>query len=105
MDWEGKEPGNKAGESLNWRGGKKFAKKLLAVVGSRAVVEDGLAVGGGAVAFVVKPAVVRVLTVEVDHVLITGDFGQDGGGGNGVALGVAVCDGGDLGGNQKGRRR
>ena len=98
MDWDGKKSGNKVKVSLNRRGGKKVTKKLLAVVESRTVVEDDLAMLGSAVTFVVDPIVNRKPAMEFGHILVAGDFSKDRGGGYGVALGT-VCDGGDLGGN------
>ena len=50
--------------------------------GARTERGEGGAVLGGAVADVFFKAVTGILLGEVDHILVTGDFGDDGGGGN-----------------------
>jgi hypothetical protein len=57
------------------------------------LLEGGL-VGGGAVAFVLGETVFGPLFVVPAHEAVTGDLGEDAGGGNAVALGVALDDGG-----------
>lgn len=48
---------------------------------------------GCAIAFVVVKAVVRILFMKLEHEVVASDFGDDGGGSNGEAEGVAFDDG------------
>ncbi len=64
--------------------------------------ESGL-VGGGAVAFVLGETVFGPLFVVFAHEAIAGDLGEDAGGGDAVALGVALDDGG-LGHGERGHK-
>lgn len=75
---------------------ESFSDKKGAVVDSGAVGENCLAMSAGAIAFVVAPIVVRELGVELAHELVSGDFGDNTGGGDGVTELVAFGDGGDL---------
>ena len=59
------------------------------VVRCGAILGDGGAVGGGGIAFVVAPAVVRKLRVQVAHVLVAVRFGQDRCSGNRQVFAVA----------------
>ena len=60
--------------------------------GTGALAGEGVQVLGGAVAFVTAEAVVGVEVVEGEHHAVAGDFGDDGGGGDGKGEGVAVDD-------------
>lgn len=52
------------------------------MLGANAELCEGLFVGGGAVADVLFETVARVFLGEINHVVITSDFGDDGGGGD-----------------------
>lgn len=65
-----------------------------AVQGARAELGEGFEVLGRAVSFVTGESIVWVLPVEVLHELVAGDLGEDTGGGDAEAEGVAVDDGG-----------
>ena len=64
----------------------------MAVERSDAVVEDGLVVLFGGVAFVVVPAIVRIEFVLFIHVIVAVGFGKDRGGSNSLVFGVAFDD-------------
>ena len=53
-----------------------------------AVLVNGCEMGFGAVADVLVKMIVWVLGGEVDHIVITGDFGDDRGGGDFAYLGI-----------------
>ena len=63
--------------------------------GERAVFCNGGKVGGGGIAFVLGEAVFGVEFIERVHGAITGDFGEDGRGGDGEAFGIAFYYGGE----------
>ena len=63
-----------------------------AVDGGGAVLGDGGEVLGGAVPFVLGELVGGVVGVLGFHVLVAGDFGEDGGAGDGEAFAVAAYD-------------
>ena len=52
------------------------------VLGAGAECGEGGAVLGGAVADVFFKTIAGILCGELDHILVAGDFGDDGGGGN-----------------------
>ena len=54
---------------------------------------NGLAMDGGAVTFVVEPIVVRKLLVKLLHVFVSGYFGKNAGGGNGVTQLISFDNG------------
>lgn len=56
------------------------------------VLGDGVSVLGGAVPFVLVEAVDGVEGVLLLHVLVPGDFGKDGGAGDGEAFAVTAND-------------
>ena len=64
------------------------------VVGCGAMLLDALAVLFGGIAGVVVPAVVRVLLVELLHVVVAISLGKDGGSSDGKILAIAFHDGG-----------
>ena len=68
--------------------------EATAVDGARAMLLEGGLVGGGSVAFVLGETVFGPLFVVPAHEAVAGDLGEDAGGGNAVALGVALDDGG-----------
>jgi len=57
------------------------------------VGKKSLAMDGSAIAFVGDPVVVGKLGVEFLHELIAGDFGENGGGGDGVTEAVTFGNG------------
>jgi len=63
------------GQSVGWAG---------------AVLAQALQVLGGGVAFVAREAVLRVLRIQVRKEPVPGDFGDDGGGGDGSTEAVAL---------------
>ena len=52
------------------------------VLGAWAELGEGGAVLGGAVADVFFKTIAGILLSEIDHILVAGNFGDDGGGGN-----------------------
>ena len=54
----------------------------LAVLPSEAVLVNGCDMGFGAVADVLIEAVLRIFGGEIHHIMVTGDFGDDGCGGD-----------------------
>ena len=65
-----------------------------AVVRRGAMFLDALSVLLGGIAGIVVPTVVRVLLVELLHVVVTIGLGKDGGGSDGEILAIAFHDGG-----------
>jgi len=63
--------------------------EAAAVGGAGAVPVEGFEVGAGAVAFVAGEAVLGIGLVQFGHDAVAGDFGEDAGGGDGEAAGVA----------------
>ena len=58
------------------------------MLGGETVLINGCEVRFGAVTNVLVEAVFWVFGGEIHHVIVTGDFGNDGGGGDGFNLGV-----------------
>jgi len=62
---------------------KGFARfKRFTMLGCEAILIDGGDMGFGAVADVLVKTIVGIFGSEVFHILVTGDFGDDGSGGN-----------------------
>lgn len=56
--------------------------EALTVFGADAMLEESLSVGGGTVADVTFEMIPRIFMRQFNHVIIAGDFGDDGGSGN-----------------------
>lgn len=82
---------------------RTYRGEAAAVDGARAMLFESGLVGGGAVAFVLGETVFGPLFVVFAHEAIAGDLGEDAGGGDAVALGVALNDGG-LGRGERGHK-
>lgn len=63
------------------------------MVGSGAVEVESLIVFGGRVAFVAGESILGVLVVVLMKNFVAGDFGDDAGGGDGKAAGIAFDEG------------
>ncbi len=80
----------KAGEGFT--GFKRFA-----MFGSETIFVDGGEMGFGTIADMLVETVGGVFWCEVDHIMVTGDFGDDGGGGDSFELCIGFDNGGDIG--------
>ena len=80
----------KTGEGL--AGFKRFA-----MFGGEAVFVDGGEMRFGTIADMLVETVGGVFWCKVDHIVVTGDFGDDGGGGDSFKLCIGFDDGGDIG--------
>lgn len=69
-----------------------YRREGSAVGGAGSVVLEGFEVQAGAVAFVAGEAVDGILLVERLHEAVSGDLGDDAGGGNGETTGIASDD-------------
>jgi len=67
-------------------------REASAVNGAGAVLFEGGEMLFGAVAFMLGEAIERVLLVQGQHHAVAGNFGDDGGGGDGEAEGIALDD-------------
>ena len=85
------------GRPIGAKGGGRSVRKEAegaAVERGGAVLGDGGAVLAGGISGVARPAILRMLPVEVGHVVVAVGFGQNGGGGDGEVAGVALDEGG-----------
>ena len=77
--------------------GKGFAGfEGFAVFGCEAVLVDGFDMSFGAVADVFIELVFWILGANVYHVVVAGNFSDDGGGGDGLELGIGFDTCGDI---------
>lgn len=66
------------------------------MLGRKAILIDGLNVSFSAIADMLVESILWVFGGEVDHVFVTSDFGDDGGGGDGFDFGVGFDKSGDV---------